>query len=187
MTTSPPATTSRSALLPTALIGIAFLVVAIVFLSGAQWYTGFKVVHVLAVVIWVGGGMAITILGLRAERSADDTEVIGLAKQASFMGERVFAPAGLIVVATGIGMVSNASLGYDHFWILFGLLGFLATFVIGIAVLSPRAKKLVALVESKGPSDSETKAAVGTILLIARADIAMLLLVIVDMVAKPFS
>jgi uncharacterized membrane protein len=180
-------TASRSSLVPSALIGIAFLVVAIVFLSGAQWYTGFKTIHVLFVVIWVGGGAAITILGLKAERATDGAEVTGLARQAAFLGERVFAPAGLVVVATGIGMVSNADLGYDHFWIGFGLLGFLSTFVIGIAILSPRAKKLVALVDSKGPNAPETRAAVSTILLIARADMAVLLLVIIDMVAKPFS
>jgi uncharacterized membrane protein len=187
MTMSSPATASRSSLLPTALIGLSFLVVAIIFLAGSQWYTGFKTVHVLFVVIWVGGGMAITILGLKAERASDGAEVTGLARQAAFLGERVFAPSGLVVVATGIGMVSNASLGYDHFWIGFGLLGFLSTFVIGVAVLSPKAKKLAALVESKGPNDPETRAAVGTILLIARADMAVLLLVIIDMVAKPFS
>ena len=59
--------------------------------------------------------------------------------------------------------------------------------MIGIAVLSPRAKKLVALVDSKGPNAPETRAAVSTILLIARADMGVLLLVIIDMVAKPFS
>ncbi|HEX4521298.1 MAG TPA: DUF2269 family protein [Gaiellaceae bacterium] len=185
--TTTPATSPRSSLVPTALIGLAFLIVAIVFLSGSEWYIGFKTVHVLFVVVWVGGGAAITILGLKAERATDGAEVTGLARQAAFLGERVFAPSGLVVVATGIGMVSNASLGYDHFWIGFGLLGFLATFVIGIAILSPRAKKLVALVESKGPNAPETRAAVGTILLIARADMALLLLVIIDMVAKPFS
>ena len=187
MTLAKPPAAPRSSLVPTALIGLAFLVGAVVFLSGAVWYTGFKTVHVLFVVIWVGGGMAITILGLRAERSSDNAEVTTIARQAAFLGERVFAPSGIIVVATGIGMVSNASLGYDQFWIGFGLLGFLSTFVIGIGVLSPRAKKLVALIEAKGPNDPETRAAVATILLIARADMAVLLLVIIDMVAKPFS
>ena len=169
------------------MIGLAFLVVAIVFLSGAAWYTGFKTIHVLFVVIWIGGGMAITILGLRAERAGSGAEVATIARQAAFMGERVFAPAAVVVVASGIGMVSNASLGFDHFWIEFGLLGFLSTFVIGVAVLMPRAKKLVALLDARGPDDPEAQAAVSSILLIARADMAVLLLVIIDMVAKPFS
>ena len=105
MSTVDTSTSSRPSLVPTALIGIAFLVVAIVFLSGAQWYTGLKTVHVLFVAVWVGGGAALTILGLKAERATDGAEVTGLARQAAFLGERVFAPAGLVVVATGIGMV----------------------------------------------------------------------------------
>ena len=84
-------------------------------------------------------------------------------------------------------MVLSAHLGFGHFWIIFGLLGFLATFVVGIAVLGPRAKRLSVTLDEKGPDAPETQAAIGRILLIARADIAMLLLVVVDMVTKPFS
>ena len=42
------------------------------------------------------------------------------------------------------------------------------------------------LIQTKGVNDPETTAAISSILLIARADVAMLLLVIVDMVTKPF-
>jgi hypothetical protein len=42
------------------------------------------------------------------------------------------------------------------------------------------------LVEGKGPEAPETQAAISEILLIARFDMAVLLLVIIDMVAKPF-
>jgi hypothetical protein len=106
---------------------------------------------------------------------------------AAFAGERIFAPAGLVVVAMGIAMVLDAHLGFGHFWIVFGLLGFLATFLIGVGVLAPASKKVTALLAEKGPSDPEVQAQINRILLIARADIAMLLLVVVDMVTKPFS
>ena len=42
------------------------------------------------------------------------------------------------------------------------------------------------LVAEKGPEAPETQAAISQILLIARVDVAVLLLVIIDMVAKPF-
>ena len=107
---------------------------------------------------------------------------------AAFAGERIFAPAAIVVVAMGIAMVQNADLGFDHFWIVFGLLGFLATFVTGVGVLAPMSKKLSALDRRRrAPNAPETQAAISKILLIARADVAMLLLVIVDMVTKPFS
>jgi uncharacterized membrane protein len=185
--TSTPAPAQRVSLVPTGLIFGAFLVFAIVFaVSAGSWYSTFMAVHVLFVVIWIGGGALLTIFGIRAERSNDSEQVGQIAKMAAFAGEKIFAPSGLIVVAMGIAMVLNAHLGFGHFWIIFGLLGFLTTFLIGVGVLGPMAKKLNELVTEKGPTAPETQAAISTILLIARADIAMLLLVIVDMVTKPF-
>jgi uncharacterized membrane protein len=176
-----------SSLLPTALIFGAFLVFAVIFAATSDWFHAFLTVHILFVVIWIGGGALLTVLGLMAERSQDSAEIAQIAKMAAFAGEKIFAPSAIIVVAAGIAMVTNRHIGYDHFWIVFGLIGFLATFLIGVGVLSPRAKKLSVLIAEKGPSAPETQSAISQILLIARADVAMLLLVIVDMVTKPFS
>jgi uncharacterized membrane protein len=186
--TSAASPAKNESLVPTALIFGAFLVFAIIFaVSAGSWYSAFMAVHVLFVVIWIGGGALLTVFGIMAERSHDSEQVGQIARMAAFAGERIFAPSALIVVAMGIAMVLNAHLGFGHFWIVFGLIGFLATFLIGVGVLSPMAKKLNVLVAEKGPTAPETQAAISKILLIARADVAMLLLVIVDMVTKPFS
>ena len=88
----------------------------------------------------------------------------------------------------GAAMVENAHIGYGHAWVVFGLLGFLTTFVLGVAVLTPMSAKVSTIINEQGlEAPSRARAAIGRILLIARADVAMLLLVIVDMVAKPFS
>jgi uncharacterized membrane protein len=188
MTTAPAASARNGSQTQTALIGLAFLILAVVFLlSDGRWFEAFQTVHVVFVVVWIGGGAALTILGIVAETKHDSAQLAAIAKQAAFLGQRVFAPAAIVVVVMGGAMVQNAHIGYDHFWIVFGLLGFLATFVIGIAVLSPMSVKVSAIIEAKGPDSPEATAAISKILLIARADVAMLLLVIVDMVAKPFS
>ena len=57
----------------------------------------------------------------------------------------------------------------------------------GIAVLSPRAKKLAGLLETAGDAAPETQAAIRQIMLIARVDVALLLVVVMDMLMKPFS
>jgi len=187
--TSTAAPSERQAsLVPTALIGVAFLAVAIAFVASASsWYVTFMAVHVLFVVIWVGGGLFLTLFGILAERAKDAAQIASITKMAAFAGERVFAPASIVVLAMGISMVLNAHLGFGHFWLIFGLLGFASTFVIGIGVLAPRAKKLDELLAEKGPDAPESQAAISQILLIARFDIAVLALVIVDMVTKPFS
>jgi len=54
-------------------------------------------------------------------------------------------------------------------------------------VLSPLAKKIDVLIAEKGPEAPETRAAIQRILLVARVDVAVLLVVVADMVTKPFS
>jgi len=99
----------------------------------------------------------------------------------------VFAPVGLVTFLMGIAMMINTSWGWGHFWIVAGLIGYALTFTTGIAVLAPLAKKIDASVEKNGATHPETMALVKRIMLIVRFDIAMLLLVIADMVTKPFS
>ena len=186
-TSEAPAPTQPVSLLPTLLIGAAALVVAIVFLASTSWFTFFLTVHILFVVIWIGGGALLTVLGIMAQRTRDGEQLAQIARQAAFAGERIFAPSALIVVAAGVAMVLNVGYGFDHFWLLFGLLGFLTTFVLGIAVLSPMARRANAMIAEKGTNHPDVQAYGGKILLVARADVAMLMLVIVDMVTKPFS
>jgi len=153
----------------------------------SHWYGVFKTVHVIFAVAWIGGGVLLTILGLRAQREKDPVVIVTVARQAAFAGEKIFAPAGLVVLLMGISMMINTSWGWGTFWIDAGLVGHALTFVTGIAVLSPLAKKLETSAEHNGPEHPETIALVDRLLLIARVDVAVLLLVIADMITKPFS
>ena len=68
-----------------------------------------------------------------------------------------------------------------------GLIGYAITFVVGIGYLSPLSKRIARTAADKGAEHPETLALVDRVLLVARFDAVMLLLVVVDMVAKPFS
>ena len=177
----------RRSLLPTALIAAAFLVVAIVFCASSSWYATFKAVHVGFAVIWIGGGTLLTILGIIAERQRDPAQLAAVAKQAAMVGQKLFSPSAGIVLLAGIAMMINTNWGWGHFWITLGLIGFASTFVTGIAVLAPRTHRIDELIRTVGVEAPETQAAIKQLLLIARFDVAVLLLVIVDMVVKPFS
>jgi uncharacterized membrane protein len=183
---------SRSSAPVTVAIGIAVAAVAVVFAFNAtdassHWFALFKLIHVSVAVFWVGGGILLTVLALRAERSGNAHELATIARQAAFVGEKLFAPAGLLVLAMGITMVINQHLSWGTFWVDAGLVGYASTFVTGIAVLSPLAKKVAALLDEKGPEAMETQSAIKRILLVARFDVGVLLLVVADMLMKPFS
>jgi hypothetical protein len=175
--------------MPSALILAAFVIVAIIFIAGSNWYVAFLTVHILFAVAWVGGGLMLTVLALRAELSDDPMETVTVVRQAAAVGERYFTPLALVVLLSGIAMMltdRGSVWEWGSFWILFGLLGFAATFVVGIGLLAPQAKQLRGLMETAGPTAPETQAAISKIILISRVDIAILLLVVVDMTAKPF-
>jgi Predicted integral membrane protein (DUF2269) len=187
-------TERRSSAAITIAIGLAIVVLGLVFAFDAaddpHWFALFKWIHVSVAVFWVGGGLLLTALGLKAETSNDPNEIVTLARWAAWAGEKLFAPAGLVVLAMGIAMLvhGNGSLvRWDKFWVIVGLVGYATTFVTGIAVLSPLAKKIAELSETKGATAPETVAVIRRVLLIARFDVAVLLVVIADMITKPFS
>ena len=181
----------RSSTQITAAIGLVVAILLVIFAFESAWYTHwyalFRVVHVALAVFWVGGGLTLTVIALKEEGTDDPHEIATLARWAAFVGERFFAPAGLIVFLTAIAMMVNTNWGWGKFWIVAGLVGYALTFLTGIRFLSPQAKRIAALTAEKGATAPETIAAIRKILLIARFDVAILLLVVADMVTKPFS
>jgi len=173
------------------LAGVAVIGVIFAFSGSAavfnNWYSLFKAVHVLGAVIWVGGGVTIMIHAIRGQRAYKPEDIVTVAKQAAFMGEKVFAPVGLVTFLMGIAMMINTNWGWGHFWIVAGLIGYASTFIVGIAILSPMAKKIDESAEKNGPTHAETIALIERTLFIARFDVAVLLLVVLDMVTKPFA
>ena len=57
----------------------------------------------------------------------------------------------------------------------------------GIFFLGPQSKKLATLMADRPASDPEVQAGIRRLLLVARLDVALLLLAVFDMAAKPFS
>jgi uncharacterized membrane protein len=174
-------------------VGLAVAVVGLIFAlnttdAPSNWFAVFKLIHVLVAVFWVGGGVLLTVLALWAYSKHDPEELATVARQAAWVGERLFAPAGLLVLAMGITMVINSpEIGFGTTWVIIGLVGYAMTFTTGIAFLAPRAKRIAALLETKGATAPETQAAINEILLISRIDVGVLLIVVADMLMKPFS
>lgn len=183
-----PQGAQASATRATLVAGLILLVGLVIFgWAAPATFDVYKMVHVLAAVVWVGGGLALTILAFLTQRENDPRALVSLGHKVELMATRVFVPASLIVLLFGILMMLKGDLDWGQFWVIAGLVGFAATFVTGIAVLTPQTKKVNVLAAEKGADAPETQEALGKLLLIARFDIAMLLLVVADMTAKPFS
>jgi uncharacterized membrane protein len=188
---SVPAEERTSGTLTYALLAILIVVAAIFALNSTavpdHWYGLFKAMHVTFAVLWVGGAAMLTLLAIAAERSNDPMQIAQIARQAATVGEKFFAPVGLVTFLMGVAMMLNTSWGWGHFWIVVALVGYATTFGIGIGVIAPTVKKVHAAIEAHGPTHPDSIALIKRVMLITRVDTALLLVIVLDMVTKPFA
>lgn len=151
------------------------------------WYEWFKSFHVIAAVLWVGGAVMLTILGVLTLREKDPVRLVGFTRQVAFLGERFFPIVSLAVLALGFAMMENGNLPYDMTWVQIGIAGWAFSFVVGVFYLAPRSSKLKKLLETRGPEDAEVQGVIHRLLWAARIDNLVLLFIVFDMTAKPWS
>ena len=147
-------------------------------------YELFKTIHVLAAVIWVGGGILSQLQAVRA-RNAGPTQLATFAQEMAWFGPHFFAPVSMIVLLAGIAMVIVSGWNFSDLWIVLGLAGFAATFVTGMAFLGPQSKLVGEGLAQRGPDDPEVQKGLARLFAISRVDAIVLTLVVINMVVKP--
>ena len=177
----------RTSVIATSLIAVALIVVSIVFAANTPWYFVFKMLHVGAAVVWVGGGLFLTVCAVLAELAKDDDQLLQIGHWAETVAGRVFPVMSFVVLGFGIAMTSNGDIPYNQFWIIFGLVAWALSAATGIVFLGPESKRLNKAAAEHGPQAPEVQARLRRILLVVRVDVALMFLIVFDMVAKPFS
>jgi uncharacterized membrane protein len=142
-------------------------------------------VHVVAAMAWVGGGLILSVMGLRARSSSRPAAVREFAVVLPYVGIRVLMPAVIIVLVTGIWMViASAVWHFSQFWVLFALGLFAVAFVIGAVYLGRVGVQLARFAAQSDDASAGARllnrwlAGYGIVL-------AVLLVAVWDMVVKP--
>lgn len=149
-------------------------------------YNWIKTFHVLAAIVWVGGGIFIQIYVTRLKRANDQAKLMAFAKDVEKFGMTVFLPASIAVLILGIAMVwYSPQWEITQLWVILGLFGIANTIVVGAAFLGPESGRLARVASERGPDDPEVVRRTERLFAISRYDLAVLVLVVVDMVVKP--
>jgi uncharacterized membrane protein len=142
-------------------------------------------IHVLAAVIWVGGGLAMHILGRRALRRGDPQEIFEFSKEINTVAPRLYAPTALVLLIAGVLLVNEAGYEFSQLWITLAFIGWAFSFVVGIGYYGPQDKKLQALVAADGPTATGVVENVRQALFVNQIEQLILILVVIDMTVKP--
>jgi uncharacterized membrane protein len=147
-------------------------------------YQVYLSIHILCAVLWVGGGVGVTILALRTQRARSPQRLVELAGDIEWVGTRMFTPLSLLLVIFGFVLVSKGHWAW-HFWLIWGLVFWVLSFLVGAGFLGPESGRLKKALAQFGADAPEVQARIARILLVARIDAFFLVLVVLDMALKP--
>jgi hypothetical protein len=148
-------------------------------------YGFLKFLHVISVIVWVGGVAALSVVAWRMRNERDRQALSALLRQASTYGERVAGPASFIVLLTGPMMVGMAHIGFGTFWVLWGFAGLTAHFWIGATALRRRTSALLRLASPGSGDDAAILAAARSLWSAQLIYLAIMAAVVAAMVLKP--
>jgi uncharacterized membrane protein len=138
-------------------------------------------VHVLSAMTWLGGGLILLVAALRLRQSATDVQTF--AKVLPYVGIRLFMPAVILVLVTGVWMVlADSEWSFRQAWVLIALVLFAVAFAVGGVYLS---RVGIAMDRAAGDATAQLPVLVNRWLAGYAVVLVVLLLVVADMVFKP--
>jgi uncharacterized membrane protein len=148
-------------------------------------YTILKFVHVVSMAIWFGGLITTLLINRMLVRAGDIAGIQSIGRLGAKFGTKIFLPAMIVTLITGIGLVQIGKLSFGATWIVWGIIGLVASFVFGGILTGGTARKL-AQKAARGEIDAAGIAATQQrIYMYAMINMIILLSVIYAMVAKP--
>lgn len=143
-------------------------------------------VHVIAAIVWLGGSAIMHVIGRRALKRGDGAALAATSQEINLIASRLYPIAAIVLLIAGIGLVHET--GYASFgdpWVVLGLAGWGASFLVGVAFYGPHDARLQRLVTESGPADPGVATNVRQTLLVNQVELLILFAVVVDMTVKP--
>jgi hypothetical protein len=150
-----------------------------------NWYAVLKYIHVLSVVVWIGGLTGLSIATWGIVKARDRAMLTALVTQTNVYVQRVAGPAAGFALLSGLAMVWLGRIGFNTFWVWFGYAGVLVQVVVGGFLVRKRALELVTLLSAPSGDDAVVAGAARRLRNIQMTYLILFAIVIAGMVIKP--
>ena len=142
------------------------------------------IVHILAAAIWIGGGVVALLLGSRLAQGDDPAPLARYCRDLGKLGGPVFGGSGGIVLLSGGWLTSAAGFEFSQTWVIVGLVGWLASTILGAGPVSKTWVKVGQQLDA-GESLEATRPLIARAQMISWIDVGIRTAVVVLMVVKP--
>jgi uncharacterized membrane protein len=151
-----------------------------------ELYDWLVLAHVLAAIIWVGGGIMQTLSSRRVAAVGGDSARRAFADIEEWSGTRIFGPAAATVLVFGLLMVwQSDAWSFVQTWVWLSLVLAVAAMIVGAAFYGPEGARIGALTAERGPDDPEVKRRVARVAMVNNIDVAVMVVIVFLMVFKP--
>lgn len=148
-------------------------------------YGVLKFLHVLSVIAWIGGVVALTILTRRIARERNREILSAWLRQATSYGQMIAGPASGIVLLTGAAMVGMAKLGFGALWVVWGFAGIVLHILLGAVLVRKRTAELAQIASSGAGGDAALIDASRKLWIVQLIYVTLMASVVAVMVLKP--
>lgn len=148
-----------------------------------DWYILLKFLHVLAVILWLGGAFSLMLSAAFAERANDDARLLQVADNSAMLGKLVFMPAILVLLVSG-AIMWWMRFGLFEFWLILGLGGFVVSMLMGMLIMGPGSERIANRIAEEGVS-AEVVNEARRLIRLGRFELTVLFAVVAVMVFRP--
>ena len=147
-------------------------------------YTLFKFLHIVGAIVWIGGVVAVNVIGVRIAREKDGAALAAMSRQSRFYGTAVIGPAAGLTLLAGIVMIATSGLGAP-LWVIWGLAVLLVSMALGATLIRRAGEELSQIAATATPADQRVAALQQRLSTLNIINVLVLLSAVAAMVFKP--
>jgi uncharacterized membrane protein len=148
------------------------------------WFEFWLFLHVTAAIVWIGGAATIQVFGILTKRAADPAKSAFFATTVSYTILRVFLPAALVVIASGIGLTETGNWDWGEPFIVGGLVLWAIVALVAFGFLGRAIGAAGAQLAADGPSPA-LALRMRNLVWLSRGLLGVLLVIVFLMTVKP--
>ena len=114
-------------------------------------YYAYLAIHILSAVIWVGGDVTLTVLGIVFERRGEGATLGALGRMGAWIGTRVYTPTLVVTLVFGIILMQKGNFDWGQFWVIFALVGWTIAALVGVGFVGPELGRIDEAARMHGP------------------------------------
>jgi uncharacterized membrane protein len=148
-------------------------------------YNLFKFLHIVAVIIWIGGVVMVGMLNARVGRTGDRSAMAILGQQSAVLGRTLIGPAAGSAFVAGMVMIVDDGIEFTTLWVLWGMIAIILSMFLGAGPIRRTGDELAIGASNPKPEQARVAALGNRLRTLNAVNLIILFSAVWAMVFKP--